>query len=537
MGLRGPGAKPVAKVPVKSRASARLSWQKPGLTRVERVVKFIESCPVTSGTFAGKKFKLRPFQRQIINGIYRTNSHGRRLVRTAVLSMPRKQGKTGLTAVLALCHLVGPEAEPRGQVYSAAAERNQAALLYEEMKAIIARVPWMSERIIVRDFTKKLEDVVTGSVYYALSAEATTKHGFNTSCWIYDELAQAKDRKLYDVLSTSTAAREEPLGIVISTQSPDPKHIMSELVDYGIQVRDGVVEDESFFAAIYSAPMESDPWDEKTWFDCNPALGDFRSLEEMRDFAAQAQRMPAREATFRLLYLNQRVASETRFIPQADWDACGVEKIDMERLIGQSCFGGLDLSGKNDLTALVLVFPQDKIHIALPFFWTPEDGIEEAEDRDRAPYRLWVREGHLIATPGRVIDYHAVALKLAELSKRYKIESIMFDRWKIDWLVRDMDKIGLNLKLIPAGQGFKDMDPAVEALEDCILQWGLRHPNNPVLTWCLDNVRVTRDPAGNRKFDKIKATGRIDGAVALAMAENLATIQPETKPKFKMFFV
>jgi phage terminase large subunit-like protein len=235
MGIRGPNAKPVKRTRRKRQTDK-------GLSRVERVIRFIESLPVTSGLLAGKKFKVRPWQRSILEGIYRTDDGGKRIVRQALITMPRKNGKTGLTAALALCHLCGPEAEQRGQVYSAAADRNQAALIYNEMKAIIREVPELESRIIVRDFTKHLEDVETGSIYMALSADAKTKHGFSASCIIYDEIAQAPDRKLYDVLMTSTGGRAEPLTIVISTQSSDPHSIMSELVDYGVQIRDGILE-------------------------------------------------------------------------------------------------------------------------------------------------------------------------------------------------------------------------------------------------------------------------------------------------------
>ncbi|TAN52557.1 MAG: terminase large subunit, partial [Rhodospirillales bacterium] len=307
MGLRGPGAKPVRKPDQEPKARRKpLAWKRRGLSRPDRVIAFVEELKITSGRSAGKPFKLRDWQKAIIQEIYGPRDcEGRRIVRTALITMPRKNGKTGLTAALALCHLFGPEAEARGQVYSAAADRNQAAILYREMKAMIEVAPELGERAIIRDFTKSIEDAETGTVYLALSAEARSKHGFSASCIIYDELAQAPNRELYDVLTTSTGARDEPLTIVISTQTNDPHHVMTELVEYGRRVRDGVIDDPTFHATIFEAPANADPWDEATWYGCNPALGDFRSLEEMRTYAAQARRIPAREATFRNLYLNQ----------------------------------------------------------------------------------------------------------------------------------------------------------------------------------------------------------------------------------------
>ncbi|MCC6611175.1 MAG: terminase large subunit [Burkholderiales bacterium] len=522
MGLRGPNAKPVSKR--KPSAKARKVAPLSGTSRFERVVRFIERLPITSGLLAGTTFKLRPWQREIVKAIYRTDRRGHRIVRQVLLTLPRKQGKTGLTAALALAHLCGPEAEPRGQVYSAAADRAQAALLFNEMKAMIEQVPALEKRIIVRDFNKTLEDAETGSIYQALSADAKTKHGFSASCWIYDELAQAPDRKLYDVLATSTAARKEPLGIVISTQSSDPHSIMAELVDYGLQVRDGVLEDPHFLPIIYTAPEDADPWDEATWHACNPALGDFRSLEEMRSAALQAQRMPAREPAFRLLYLNQRVSSEARFIAQAEWEGCAAE-IDVEALRGRPCWAGLDKGSTTDLTALVLYFPDDGGAV-LPWFWVPRDRLEEREHTDKVPYPLWHRQGFLEAPEGRAINNLAIIHRLAEIASMYDVRGLAYDRWRLEDLKKLLDDEGIDLPITPFGQGFRDMAPAVDALEAAILNRTLRHPMHPVLTWNAWNARVAIDPTGARKIDKAKSTERVDGIVALAMAVGLHARAP-----------
>lgn len=525
MGLRGPGAKPKPKrTPAGTHQLARLA----GKARIDRLVSFIESLPVTSGMLAGQRFRVRPWQREILEGIYRTDRRGRRVVRQALITMPRKQGKTGLAAALALAHLAGPEAEERGQVYSAAADRAQAAIIYAEMKAIIQRVPELEERIVVRDFNKHLEDTETGSIYTALSADAKTKHGFSASCVVYDELSQAPDRRLYDVLTTSTAARAEPLTIVISTQSPDPHHVMSELVDYGLQVRDGVLKDPAFYAAIYSAPDDADPWDEATWRACNPALGDFRSLEEMRSAAMQAQRMPAREPAFRLLYLNQRVSGESRFIPRAEWDACA-GAVDVEALRGRPCWGGLDLSSTRDLTALVLYFPEDGGTI-VPFFWVPADRLQEREASDRVPYPLWHQQGLLEAPAGRAINRAAIMHRLAALAATFDIRGLAFDRWRLEDLNKLLSDEGIELPIFPWGQGFKDMSGAVDALEAAILDRRLVHNGHPILRWNAWNAVVETDPAGARKLDKARSTERIDGLVALAMAIGLHARVPKEMP-------
>jgi phage terminase large subunit-like protein len=550
MGQRGPGAKPIrrwvgSKKPgrkPKATLDAGLS-----LHRVERNIQWIEKLPITSGLLAGTFFKARPFQREIIENIYRVNDEGVREVRQVVISMPRKNGKTGLTAVLALLHLCGPEAVARGQVYSAASERKQAALIYDEMKAIIERVPELHRRIIVRDFTKQLEDAETGSVYFALSAEAASKHGFSPSCWIYDELAQAPDRKLYDVLSSATGAHAEPLGIVISTQSDDPQHIMSELVDYGLQVKRGEVYDPSFYAAIYAAADDADPWDEEVWKECNPALGDFLSMEQMRINAAQAQRIPARERSFRLLHLNQRVADHAGMISRVEWMQC---QADVTLKPKEEIFLGIDLSGVNDLSALVACSAADGERLKA-WFWKPGNVVDEHEARDRAPYRQWVKEEWIEAPKGKAIDFAFIAKRVAEICSEYKVLGLAYDRWRIKDFIRELHAIGLDcydeakdkprigaLRMVPWGQGFADMAPAVDAFELSVLNNRLKHDGNPVLAMCVANAQVTMDAAGNRKLDKSAARFRIDGAVAAAMAIGLKSKQvAKPEKKFQAFFV
>lgn len=535
MGLRGPGAKPkklrtqlsqdqrstvdLASTITRKRKSSRLQ------SRFDELVYFIESLPITSGILAGKHFELRDWQKEILRGIYGTT--GRRKVRQAVVSTPRKNGKTQLAAALALAHLCGPMAEPRGQVYSAASDRDQAALIFNEMVAIIQAVPDLDDRVIIRNYNRHLEDTETGSIFRAISADVGTKHGFNASFVVFDELAQSPNRKLYDVLLTSMGGRKEPLFITISTQSPDPHSIMSELVDYGLQVRDGVISDPTFHASVFTAPDDADPWDEKTWFECNPALGDFRSLEEMRTAALQAQRIPARESVFRLLYLNQRVEADARFIALPDWQACGGE-IDLEALRGRPCWAGLDLSSTQDLTALVLYFPEDN-GVVLPFFWVPKDRLDEREDTDRVPYRTWFKQGLIEAPAGRAIDKLAVIGRLAALASTYDIRSIAYDRWRLEDLKKLLADEGIDVPITGWGQGYKDMGPAVDLLETGILNHEIRHLNHPVLTWNLANAVVEMDPAGARKISKNRSREKVDGLVALIMALGLHGREPQAR--------
>ena len=526
MGLRGPGAKPVRRQADPAPARKRKpKWQRKGLSPSQRVIAFVESLTITAGSDAGKPFKLRPWQKAIIRAVYDPQGpDGRRRVRTALLTMARKNGKTGLVAALALAHLCGPMAEPRGQVYSAAADKNQAAILFREMKAMVMASDELRDRINIKDFNKEMIDVETGSTYAALSADATTKHGFSASFVVYDELAQAPNRQLYDVLETSVGARAEPLFWIISTQSSDPKHIMSELVDYAKDVIAGVIEDPAFVGWIYEAPEDADIWDEAVWRMANPALGDFRSIDELRAYAAKAKRLPARQAVFRNLYLNQRIDASAVYISGTDWDACG-GTIDLPALAGQRCYGGLDLSSTRDLTAFVLWFPVPRAVLA--WFWIPGADIDEREKADRVPYRLW-RDQKLIEAPaGRAIDKKAVARTVAAAVAPYDLAAVAYDRWRIEDLKKALEDEGIDLPLKEWGQGYKDMAPSLDELEDLVIDGNLQHGGNPVLRWNVANAIIDIDPTGARKLNKRRARARIDGLQALAMAVGIAAREPE----------
>ena len=453
-------------------------------------------------------------------------------MRTGVLSKGRKNGKSFLAAVLTLCHIAGPESEERGEVYTAANDRFQAGRIFAEICAIIERTPWLASRISIRRHSKELEDVGeggTGTTYAALSADTATKHGLSPSFVVYDEYGQATNRDLFDVLDTAMGARAEPMMLVISTQAARDESPMSELVDYGLRVQSGDVKDPSFYLALFTAPADADPWKASTWRKANPALGDFRSLEDVRRMALQAQRMPSREASFRNLILNQRVDTTASLFSAAIWRA-GALPVDVDSLKGRRCFAGLDLSASRDLTALILAFADDDGAIdILPFFWLPDVDLREREDTDRVPYIRWREEGYLLTCPGRTIDPRAVATRIAELHGEYDVQALAYDRWRIEDLKRELDAIGCDVPLVPHGQGFKDMSPSLDVLERAIFDSKLRHAGHPILQWNAANAKATADPAGNRKLDKSKSTGRIDGLVALAMAVGIAQRHaPET---------
>ncbi|WP_187968400.1 terminase large subunit [Aquibium microcysteis] len=533
MSLRGVGAKPLSSRG-KVAGRAVTPWQAPGLTRAERVIAFCEDLPITAGKLAGTPMRLREWQRKFVRAVYAEDETGNRPVRTAVLSMGRKNGKTQLAAALALCHLVGPEAEPRGEVYSCALTRDQAAKLFAEMVAILMAHDELADRCNIVKFTKTIEVLTgdgAGSFYSALSADAGSKLGLSPSFVVYDELGSAPNRALFDALDTATGARENPLMMVISTQAAADHAVMSELVDYGLRVLDGDVEDPSFHLTIYAAPEDADPWHPDTWALANPAIGDFRSMEDVQRQAAQARLVPSKESAFRNLILNQRVSAVSRFIHKAEWDA-NAAPVAVDELPGRVCYGGLDLGATRDLTAFVLVFPDEAGRIdVLPQFFMPESNIEERSNEDRVPYDLWAKQGFITLIPGATNDPAYIAEVLAMAANRFDVQSIAYDRWRIEDLKRELGIFGASLPIVPFGQGYKDFSPAVDMLERCVAEKLLRHGGNPVMNMCAANAVVSRDPAGGRKLDKHKAAGRIDGLVALAMALCVAKRhEPEEMP-------
>lgn len=496
-------------------------WEAEGLSRAERVIAFVESLPITKGFGAGERVQLLPFQREWIEAIYATDTEGNRRVRTGLLSVARGQGKTVLAAMLCLCHLVGPECEPRGECYSAGATRDQSALIFTEMEAIIGETPWIAARVNVQRFHKVIEDSVTGSKYRALASDGASVHGLASSFVICDELAQWKGRELFDVLRTSMGKRREPLMLTIGTQSPYAENIMSELVDYAGRIAAGEIEDPSFHGAIYAADEDAALDDPEAWAAANPALGVFVNEQTIREEAQKAQRMPTFEPAFRNLHLNQRVDAEPKAINPAEWNACGTP-VDPAALRGRPCYGGLDLSSVRDLSALVLYFPEDGGAV-LPFFWCPKAGLSLKEEQDRVPYRTWASQDHIEPTPGAAIDKAFIARRLAMVCAEYDVKGIAYDRWGMAEMRATLDREGINdLPLKEWGQGFASMGPAVNAFETALIERKLRHGMHPVLRWNASNLIFDMDPAGGRKPSKSRSIDRIDGMAALIMACGLA---------------
>jgi len=436
---------------------------------------------------------------------------------------------------LLLLHLTGPEARRNSSLYSTAQCRSQAALLFALAAKIVRMSPVLNKLVMIRDTIKQLTDPELGTVYTALSAEASTAYGLSAAFIVHDELGQVRgpSSELYEALETSTGAQENPLSIVISTQAPTDGDLLSVLIDDAL-----AGHDPRTIVSLYAADPALDPFTEATIRKANPAFGDFQSADEVMMQAALAKRMPAREAGFRNLVLNQRTARNNPFVAKSVWDlnqdAVAVDWADAE------VYGGLDLSTSKDLTALVLIAKIAGFWQVRPTFWLPEHNIEQRSKAERVPYDLWASQGLINLTPGKTVEYDFVAHELRELFNVLNIKKIAFDRWNFKHLRRELVDEGfsdeeITEKFFEFGQGFQSMSPAIRALEGDLLNAKLRHGAHPVLTMCAKNAVVQSDPANNRKLAKDKSAGRIDGMVALVMARGMAAIaEPEAEPEYQM---
>ncbi|MDH2313992.1 terminase large subunit [Methylobacterium brachiatum] len=534
MGARGPGAGRLKAAAAALSARRRnLPWEKAGLSRAERVIAFLEFLPVSKGVKAGKKMRLLPGQRQFVEALYAVDAKGRRKARLAIRSEPRGNGKTGLVAGLCLAHLIGPECEVRGEIFSAAIDRQQAALLFAEMEATIIRVPEFAAQVNIIRFHKRIEvlsGLGQGSTYEALSADARRAHGLSPSLWVFDELAQVQSAELLENLRTAMGKRAESLGLIISTQAPDDDHVLSRMIDDGLT---GV--DPSVLVDLTCVPPEADPFDLPTLLKANPAAGIFLDKRTLADELEQAKRIPAFQSRFRNLRANQRAESnpESRLVTASVW-RMGSGPVDRASLRGCTCYGGLDLSGSRDLTALCLIFPlEDGGYAALPQFWTPEGALAARTAAEQERFRAWIAAGHMTAIPGPVIRTEWVAAEVARLAEEFDLRGIAYDRWRIAQFRQDLADTGCTVPLTEWGQGFKDMGPAVEGFAESALTGAIRHGNNPVMNAAVAGAITIPDPAGNLKIDKAKGNARgpirIDGAVALIMALALAK-RLETAP-------
>jgi len=500
------------------------------MTRGERVIAFIERyCKAPEGAHVGQPIVLEDFQKKFILDVY-DNPHG---THTAILSIARKNGKTALIAGILLAHLIGPEAQQNSQIVSGALSRDQAAIVFKLAVKMINLNEALQDLVHIIPSTKTLVGLAKNVEFRALSAEGKTTHGLSPLLAILDESGQIKgpQDEFVDAVVTAQGAHEAPLLMVISTQAATDADLLSIWIDDALKG-----EDPRTVCHLYTTPMESDILDKESWKLSNPALGKFRSEPDMQKLAEKASRMPSAENTFRNLNLNQRVSTVSPFVAKQTWDSCLGELPPIYEC--DEVWAGLDLSARTDLTACVFVGKKGDKFYAYPVVWTPEIGLIDRAKRDRVPYDLWVKQGYMFTTPGATVDYEYVAKHIGEVASDVKIlHAIAFDRWRIDVFKKECDKLGLELPLVPFGQGFKDMSPALDTVEAQLLNARIIHNNNPALNMAAANAVVVKDPAGGRKLDKSKATNRIDPMVALTMACGVSNFEETKQATYNIYFV
>ena len=500
-----------------------------GQVRAGRVLQFLGHLTHSKAPWTGRPFELMPFQADFVRQLYGTlKTNGQRQYRQALLYLPRKNGKTALAAGLALYHLVADD-KPGGEVYLAAGSREQASICFNQARDFVRSNRTLAKRLRVVEYSKRIIDSKTGSILRALSADGGLAHGLNPTAIIADEMhvwEGKRGRELWEALQTGFGTREEPLLLAISTAGHDRASLFWELYDHAKKVQAGLVQDETFLPVLYEADPEDDWQDPKTWAKANPALGEFRSLEDMEALANRAAQSPALENSFRRLYLNQWTQSEIAWIPADKWEACGGLVVPGQ-LKGRLCYGGLDLSATTDLAAFVLIFPDENdppSYTVLPYFWLPE-ARATGERQDVADYRAWARAGYLNLLPGEVLDQRIIKRDIQRLANIYRIKEIAFDRWNAFQLAVELGEEGAAM--VSTGMGYASLSTPSKTLEEWVLAKRLNHGGHPVLRWNIGNVTLEQDAAGNIKPSKGRSKDRIDGAMALVLAISRAMLKEQ----------
>ena len=487
--------------------------------KADRAVTFIENLCHTKGKWAGTPFWLLPWQEQLIRDIFGiVKPDGNRQFRTAFVEICKKVGKSELAAAVAL-YLLYADNEPSAEVYGAAADRQQASIVFDVAKQMVEMSPALMKRSKLMGATKRIVNYSNAGYYQVLSAEVGGKHGFSVSGLVFDEIHTQPNRQLYDVLTKgSSDARQNPLHFIITTAGNDRHSIAYELHTKAVYILEGRRVDPTFYPVVYGLKDDEDWEDEENWYKVNPSLGYTVDIERLRDAYREAKQNPADEVTFKWLRCNMWVSSTVAWIPDAIYMR-GNESIEAASLEGRDCYAGLDLSSTGDITALVLIFPprdENEKYVLLPYFWIPEETIPRRVKANSVPYDIWEKQGYIMSTEGNVIHYDFIEKFIMYLSEKYHILEIAVDRWNATQMIQNLE--GEGFTIVPFGQGFSSMSAPTKEFYRLLMEGRIIHGGNPVLRWMAGNVVIDTDPAGNIKVTKAKSKEKIDGIVAAIMA-------------------
>lgn len=494
---------------------------------------------LVGGESEGHPFVLSPWQAFIIGSLFGwVRADGFRRYRTAYIETAKGNGKSPLAAGIGIKMFVADK-EPRAEVYAAATSKSQAMILFRDAVAMVDQSPELTERLRksgVGDQTWNLAHLASGSFFRPIASEGRTgRSGPRPHCSLVDELHEHATGDIVTMMRAGQKGRRQPLNVEITNSGHDRHSICWKHHEYSEKVLQGVLQDDTWFAfmsGLDPCPAHQaegrlfpedgcpncDDWRNPTaWPKANPNLGVSIKEEYLASQVREAEGMPGIQNEVKRLNFCIWTEALARWVDQAVW-AEGGAPIDIASLAGRICFIGLDLSSTTDLTAAIVVFPpaeSDGEWVVLPYFFVPEEGARQRSARDRVPYLQWIREGHLHATPGNVVDYRFIRATLQDLAERFNVQELVYDRWNSSQLITELQDDGFTC--VPFGQGFASMAAPCREFEKLVKGRSIRHGGHPVLSWCLSNTMVRKDPAGNLKPDKEKSTERIDGIVGLLM--------------------
>jgi len=491
---------------------------------------FEERLHHVEGELSGQPFILCPWEYALIGNLFGwKRPDGTRRYRQALLYVPRKNGKTTLAAGIVL-YMLYLDHEPGAQIYSAAADRAQAALVFRQATGMIRLDRMLRDR--VRIYTHSVVKRDKLSVYRTISAEAYTKHGFNCHGAVIDELHAQPNRELVDVIMTSTGSRRQPLILMITTADYERESICNTILAEAKRVRDGIDNDPAFLPMIYETPKDADWKDPDVWAAANPNLGISLNREYLERECRRAQSSPGYENVFKRLHLNIVTEQAQRWLQMERWATCG-GALNPEEFRGRDCYAGLDLGATSDLTSLCLLFPRgDEGFDALWWHWLPRERALERDRKDRLPFMTWAQEGWLELTEGDEIDYGHIRKRINEIAEQYHIKEIAADRlFQGAQLCQEL--AGDGFEVVPFGQGFYSMAAPTLHFEMLVNRGEFHHGDNPLMKWQASNVAVKMDPAGNFKPDKAKSSDKIDGIVAAIMALGRAIARDQSRSVYE----
>ena len=509
----------------------------------EAVAFFQEVLCLNGGDFEGKPFVLDHWQAFIVASIYGWERFDDKLrawvrrFRVAYVETAKGSGKSPLAAGVGMKGLTA-DGEMRAEVYAAATKRDQAMVLFRDAVAMWQQSPELLARLTPSGSGENVWNLgyrATGSWFRPISADDGAS-GPRPHVALVDEVHEHKTAQVVEMLRAGTKSRRQALIFMITNSGAGKTTPCGIYHDYACEVAAGRRADDAFFSFVCGVDEGDDPLqDESCWPKANPSLqfGNLPGLQYLREQVTEARGMPAKEALVRRLNFCQWTAALSPWLSAHVWDPCQ-RQFGETNLRGRRAYAGLDLSSTTDLTALVLLVEpatEGEPWSVLPYCWLPTEGLNERCQRDRVDYRTWVNQGHIELTPGRAISKRHVLVRLLQIAEQFELVSVAYDRWRMADLKQMAADEGMQLPpLVEFGQGFRDMGPAVDAFEVAILNQAVAHNGHPVLTWCAANAVTTSDPAGNRKLDKAKATGRIDLIVAAVMAYGCLSKAEEALP-------